>query len=81
MGLTLKQDGRKIAASLSPPHGGEIALSGEFDGKTLKLADASGDGVTMTATLKNDGTLSGYLSSERGDMAWTATRVKSQSRR
>jgi hypothetical protein len=81
MGMTLKQDGRKITGHLAPPHGGEIALAGEFDGKALKLADASGGGVTMTATLQQDGTLSGYLSSERGDMDWTAVRVKSPSRR
>jgi hypothetical protein len=31
--------------------------------------------MTFTAELKDDDTLSGYLSSPRGDMTWTAARV------
>jgi len=32
----------------------------------------------MKATLKDDGTLSGHLSSVMGDMTWTATRAKAR---
>lgn len=80
MEFELKQNGRKVAGRLVPPHGGEIALEGEFDAGTLSLSSSSGEGLTMKATLKSDGTLAGYLSSERGDMTWTATRVESQGR-
>lgn len=80
MGLVLKQDGRKITATVMPPHGGEIPLEGEFADGALKLSTSSRSGeaphVTLNATLKDDGTLAGYLSSERGDMTWTAERIK-----
>ena len=32
--------------------------------------------VTFNARLKDDGTLTGTLSSEMGDMTWTATRER-----
>jgi hypothetical protein len=32
----------------------------------------------MTAKLKDDGTLDGYLSSQMGDMTWTARRTAPQ---
>ena len=78
MALTLKQDGTRVTGTLSPPHGGPIALTGEFVKNELALADPSGDGLTMKARMGADGSLSGYLSSERGDMTWTATRAKPQ---
>ncbi len=80
MGLVLKQDGRKVTATLTPPHGGEIPLEGEFVDGTLKLSTRSQGGeaphATLTGKLKDNGTLAGYLSGERGDMTWTAERVK-----
>ena len=80
MGLLLKQDGKKVTATLAPPHGGEIPLEGEFVDGTLKLSTSSQGGeaphATLTAVLKDNGTFAGYLSSERGDMTWTAERVK-----
>ena len=80
MGLVLKQDSKKVTARLAPPHGGEIPLEGEFVDGTLKLSTGSQGGeaphATLNAVLKDNGTLAGYLSSERGDMTWTAERVK-----
>jgi hypothetical protein len=79
MGLELKQDGRKVTATLTPPHGGTIPLEGELDKGTLSLAAPSKDGdpqLTMTAKVNADGSLSGFLSGARGDMTWAAVRVK-----
>ena len=53
MGLTLKQDEKKVTGTFSSPHG-ESPVEGEFA----------------------DGTLAGYVSSQMGDMPWTAKRVK-----
>jgi hypothetical protein len=42
----------------------------------LKIETSGGDTkLIFSATLRDDGTLSGYLSSEMGDMKWTAERV------
>jgi hypothetical protein len=47
---------------------------------TLKLETAEGGDakITFTGKLKDDGTLAGYLSSQMGDMKWTATRLPEQ---
>jgi hypothetical protein len=77
MGLELRQDGKKISGTLATPHG-EVRLEGEqADGK-LTLATIASDSpqMTLTGALKEDGTMAGYLSSERGDMKWTAERSK-----
>jgi hypothetical protein len=80
MGLMIKQDGKKVTATFAPPHGGEIPFEGEFVDGTLKLSTSAHGGeaphATLNAVLKDDGTLAGYLSSERGDMTWNAERVK-----
>lgn len=78
MPLVLKQEGKRVIGSLTPPGGSEIPLEGEFDGVTLTLADPSGERVTMNAKLQANGTLNGYTSTSRGDLTWTAERVKSQ---
>jgi hypothetical protein len=42
---------------------------------TLTIATSGGDTqVSLTAKLKENGTLEGYLSSQMGDMTWTASR-------
>jgi hypothetical protein len=80
MRLALRQDGRRVTGTCSPPHGAAIPLEGELIDDRLTLASPSGDDgepqLSLTATLKDDGTLSGYLSNARGDMTWTATRVR-----
>jgi hypothetical protein len=76
MGLTLAQKGRKVTGTLASPHG-DLAVAGEFADATLTLKTTADDApaISCTAKLKADGTLEGFLSSERGDMKWTAKRV------
>src|SRR5262245_40597183 len=70
MALDLKQDGSRVTGTLATPHGDNLPVEGDFATSTLKLATAgSADArVTMTAKLKEDGTLDGSLSSQMGDM-------------
>jgi len=77
MGLTLEGAGRKITGTFATPHG-DMAVKGEFADGTLTLATVEGgeQEITFNAKLTADDTLSGYLSSAKGDMTWTATRVK-----
>ena len=80
MPLVLAQDGRKVTGTLTPPHGGDLALAGEFANGELKLATAAEKdkhpAVTLQARLKDDGSLAGFLSGPMGDMTWTAVRAK-----
>ena len=77
MGLDLAQEGKKVTGTFATPHGTDLQVNGEFIGGTLTLATPSGGDphITMTAKLKDDGTLDGYLSGPMGDMTWTATRA------
>jgi len=79
MGLTLKQEQKKVTGTFSSPHG-DSRVEGEFADGTLTLATTTGDEhsvqATFTAKLQENGTLAGYVSSQMGDMAWTAKRVK-----
>jgi hypothetical protein len=79
MGLRLEQKGKKVTGTFASPHG-DVPVEGEFAEGALKLATVvtGGEGmrVTFNAKLKEGGTLAGYLSSEMGDMKWTAERVK-----
>ena len=77
MALDLTQEGKKITGTLATPHGDDLPVTGEFIENTLTLATpGSGDSrITMTAKLKENGTLDGYLSSQMGDMTWTARRT------
>ena len=77
MGLDLAQEGKKVTGTLATPHGDKLQVEGEFVGGTLTLATPGGGDshITMKAKMKDDGTLDGYLSSQMGDMTWTATRA------
>jgi hypothetical protein len=77
MTLTLAQEGRKVTGTFNP-HGEEVQVVGEFVNGALTLAtgESAALRVTLKAQLKEQGTLDGYLSSERGDMPWTAERIK-----
>ena len=77
MGLELTQEGKKVSGSFATPHGDNLQVAGEFAEGTLTLATTSGgeSKISMTAKLKDDGTLDGYLSSQMGDMTWTARRI------
>jgi uncharacterized protein (TIGR03066 family) len=75
MVLTLAQDGKKVTGTFNP-HGEDIKVEGTFDGQELTLATpgAGESRITFKARLKDDGRLDGYVSSQMGDMPWTAER-------
>ena len=81
MALVLKQEGEKVTAAFNPGHDGDIPMSGTIVKGALTLTSAVGDSgtaITMKATVKADGSLSGFMSSAMGDMTWTATRDKAK---
>jgi hypothetical protein len=78
MGLTLTQDGAKVSGTFASGHTADMAVAGEFVNGELKIqTTAGGDDskILFSAKLKEDGTLAGYISSQMGDMKWTATRA------
>ena len=77
MGLTLKQEGKTVTGTFASPHG-DMPVKGEFVDNALTLATVNNEGgeITFKAKLKEDGSLSGFLSSSMGDMTWNATRAK-----
>lgn len=78
MGLTLKQEGTKVTGTFSTGHSADMAVEGEFASGELKIQTVAGDAdskIIFTGKLKEDGTLAGYLSSQMGDMKWTASRA------
>jgi hypothetical protein len=79
MGLSLEQKGKKVTGTFATPHGDDLPVEGEFADGTLTIATAGGGDarISMTAKLKADDTLEGYLSSQIGDMTWTARRSTS----
>jgi hypothetical protein len=77
MGLVLQQDGTTVTGTFASPHG-DMPVEGEFVNGTLKLAttaEHADSQITFEAQMKEE-RLSGYLSSQMGDMKWTAERVK-----
>ena len=77
MGLTLKQEGTHVSGTFASPHG-DMAVDGEFSEGTLKLSTTGGQTdsqITFEAKLKEDATLDGYVSSQMGDMRFTAQRT------
>lgn len=82
MGLVLRQDGRNVTGSIGNPHGGaDIPLEGEFVDGALTFSTRPDAGSEMPAMdfsgkLKDDGTLTGYLSTAMGDMKCVAKRLK-----
>lgn len=78
MGLVLEQKGTRVTGTFASPHG-DLPVEGEFVDGTLKLAttaESADSQITFEARLKDARTLSGYLSSQRGDMKWTAERLE-----
>src|SRR5688572_13832294 len=75
--VTFVQDGRKVTATVTSPHGGDIALAGELANGEFKLATAqdADHRVTLQGKLKDDGTLTGFMSTPGGDLTWTAVRA------
>ena len=76
MTLVLAQKGQEVSGTLTIPQAGDMKMTGTFDGVKLTMATAPGGDhgqLTLSATLKQS-TLSGHLSSERGDVKWTGKR-------
>ena len=79
-GLTLTQDGNDVTGLLSA-HGHDHSLEGKFLDRRLELATTqthAGRQMTLTATLTDNGTLTGNLSGPDGDLPWTAERVNAK---
>ena len=78
--LTIKLDGRKVTGTFSSLHG-DLPIDGELTNGTLtfgadvKDPDHQGH-LTFKASLKDDGTLAGTVTSPMGDMSWSAQRAK-----
>jgi hypothetical protein len=79
MGLTLEQKGSKITGTLQSPHG-DVPITGELakGALTLSTSDSSEMKATIHGKLSDDGKLTGYMSTTRGDMKYTAERAKPQ---
>ena len=78
MTLTLTQDGTKVTGTFASGHTADMAVAGEFvKGELTIQTTAGGDDsrILFSAKLKEDGTLAGYISSQMGDMKWTAART------
>ena len=78
--LVLEQKEVKVTGSFSA-HGSEHPVAGEFTDGTLTLETTGSESnrhLTLTAKLKSDGTLAGYLSGPMGDMQWTASQGQGQ---
>jgi hypothetical protein len=75
MGLVLKQEGTKVTGTFSSGHSADMEVAGQFKDGQLDVETKGGDSrIIFSAKLKADGTLSGSISSEMGDMKWTASR-------
>ena len=79
LGLDLKQTGKDVTGTFASPHG-DMQVKGEFVDGTLTLTTGQQEhgSLSFNAKLKDDDTLSGYLSTPDGDLTWTAKRAKKQ---
>lgn len=76
------QVGTRVTAQLNPGHGEDIPMTGTWVNGALTLetrADDDGNKIMLKGTLKDDGTMSGFLSSVMGDMTWIGTKAKTLS--
>ena len=81
MQLVLKQDGTTVSGTFASGHGADMDMKGEFANGSLRIESAGETHkVLLSARLKDDGTLAGTLSSEVGDMKWTASRASDKKR-
>ena len=82
--LELKQDDTRVTGTFtSNGHLPDMKVEGTFKDGVLKLetADDAEHKITFQAKLLENGTLSGVLSMEVGDMNWTAKRLESKDKR
>ena len=78
--MELEQTGSRVTGSFTA-HGRSHKVAGQYSNRELSLSttDTADDhSMSLTARLKDDDSLAGYLSSSMGDMQWTASRVKAQ---
>jgi len=75
--MTLKQDGTKVTGTFRSQMP-DMSVEGTFENGTLRIetSDTAEHKLVFSAKLKDDGTLAGNLSSDMGDMNWTAERVQ-----
>jgi len=77
--LALKQDGAKLTGTFTSP-AGDIPVEGEVvkGVLTFKMTKAPENypALAFKARLKDDGTMAGTMSSDSGDMAFTAKRAR-----
>jgi hypothetical protein len=81
--LVLMQKGKSITGTLENPHGGLIPVTGEFARGQIKFRGKSQGGsveieLSATGNVKADGSLAGNLTSNVGDMEWSAVRSKTK---
>ena len=78
MPMVLVQEGDRVSGTIDSPHG-VIQLKGDFSKGKLSLTGGPTDQhpvqVMATATLGSDGSLTGALSVNSMEMAFTAVRV------
>jgi hypothetical protein len=81
--LVLEQDGRTLTGTLMIM-GKDVPVDGTLSARALSLTGAGAVGdhgsqetvpLKLTATLKDDGTLEGEMSTAHGPMKWTAERL------
>ena len=77
LSFDLKLEGEKVTGTFSTDQSGPLPLTGTYvDGRlSFTVAARSGE-IGFTGRLKDQDTLTGDLSTQTGDMACTATRVK-----
>ena len=81
--LVLMQKGKNITGTLENPYGGLIPITGEFARGQIKFWGKSQGGavqieLSATGSVKADGSLAGNLTSNVGDMEWSAVRSKTK---
>ena len=71
--LVLEQDGEKVTGTFATGHG-NAPLAGTVGDGVLKLVGPDGTYFELTATLNDDGTLSGSFASDIANAKFTGTR-------
>lgn len=78
--LSIQLDGSKVKGALTTPQTGDIAIAGDYTGGTLTFAFTSAPegypALTFKAKMKDDGTLTGTMSSDANDMVFVGKRAK-----
>jgi hypothetical protein len=75
--LEIKQEGQHITANFVIPDHGDLDMVGTFsNGRlTLNTTENAFAQMTLTGTFGENGSMSGTVQSQMGEMTWTATRA------